>query len=95
MRLFHILVSRIGLEECDMPEGTNSLGSDKNNSVVGELSATKKKFIFDTLRLFMTGDNGGEARVRDTTMNLILHDNINDDDVKTIENIIAGTDDVE
>lgn len=92
MRLFRILVSRIGLEECDMPEGTNSLGSD---SVVGELSATKKKFIFDTLRLFMTGDNGGEARVRDTTMNLILHDNINDDDVKTIENIIAGTDDVE
>ena len=72
-----------------MADGTNVLGSDNNNSIVGELSATKKKFIFDTLRLFMTGDNGGEARVRDITINLILHDNINDDDVKIIENIIT------
>ena len=74
-----------------MAEGTNVLGSNNNNSVVGELSATKKKFIFDTLRMFMTNDNGWEARVRDITMNLILHDNINDDDVKTIENIIMNT----
>ena len=73
-----------------MAEGTNVLGSNNNNSVVGELSATKKKFIFDTLRMFMTNDNGWEARVRDITMNLILHDNINDDDVKTIENIITN-----
>lgn len=73
-----------------MAEGTNVLGSNNNNSIVGELSATKKKFIFDTLCMFMTNDNGGEARVRDVTMNLILHDNINDDDVKTIENIITN-----
>ena len=73
-----------------MAEGTNVLGSNNNNSIVGELSATKKKFIFDTLRMFMTNDNGGEARVRDVTMNLILHDNINDDDVKTIEDIIIN-----
>ena len=52
--------------------------------------AARKKFIFDTSRMFMTNDNGGEARVRDVTMNLILHDNINDDDVKTIENIIIN-----